>query len=167
MSIETLKSVISDHQGLHVSNRFTFQCPGRSIIGDSDEYTVLSASVPGRTIATGEHNPGTVTKKYPYSFIDEDVTIAFRLTNDFAVYDKWIAWMKEVVNEENYSAGFKSAYQADSKIQTMNYQNQVTKTFTLINSFPIIISPIELSNDSENTIATFAVTLTYDYFSLS
>ena len=167
MSIDTLKAVISSHTGLQVANRFTYRSVARGITGESDEYTVLSTSIPGRTVATGEHNPGTVTKKYAYSFIDEDVTVVFRLTNDFAVYDKWIKWMNEVVDEKTYKAGFKNDYQADSTIQTFNVKNNVTKTFTLENSYPIVLSPIELSNESENTIATFAVTLTYDYFTTS
>jgi hypothetical protein len=37
------------------------------------------------------------------------------------------------------------------------------KLCTLINVFPIDISPIELTNDATDVFAEFTVTLTYDY----
>lgn len=166
-TIDTLKTVVSNAGGLAHSNYFDFQVPAVGLIGESCEYTVLSCSVPSRTAATGEHTPGTVTKKFVYSMIDEDVTVVFRLTNDFKVYDICMNWMERVVDPKSYKKEFKQDVAFDAKVFVKDRKLSNKKTFTLKNSFPINISQIEFSNESENQIATFAMTLTYDYFERS
>ena len=163
-TINKLIAVVKDSKGFQHANYFTYTCPAKNLRDDTNEYTILSTSLPGRTLSTGEHSPGTVTKKFVYSFIDEDIQIVYRLTNDFSIYDKWQDWMAQVVQAEKYTVGYKDEYAADSFVSSLDKNMGVTKMFRLINSYPIIITPIELNNDSENTIATFGVTLTFDRY---
>ena len=109
MNIENLKSTIAKKGGLAPSNRFNviFAPPAVSLLNlnveniigsvisgnfnagnllnDPRDISILCKSVtlPGRTLSTFEHDHDRQQNKYPYTFIDEDVTMTFHLTNDY------------------------------------------------------------------------------------
>ena len=166
-TIDRLKSVVSRSGGFQHANYFNFSCPARGLIGSQVEYTITSATFPSRTIATAEHNPGTITKKFPYTIMDEDIEIVFRLTNDWRVYDIWLDWMESIISAENYTANYKNEYKADAYLSSMDKKLYYTKEFKLLNAYPIKLGDMQFSNESENTIATFGVSLTFDYFEIT
>jgi len=109
-SIDDLKSSITSHGGLVMQNRFnvifnpptqallntnpanlvnSFLAGGglKSFINDPRDLSLLaiSSSIPGRQLQTAEHQTFRETKKYVTSFIDEDVTLEFLITQDFYI----------------------------------------------------------------------------------
>ena len=125
-SIDTLKSSISNHGGIAHPNRFNviFTPPKmsllnknptnlignlasgslslRNLINDPRDISILckSVSLPGRTLSTFEHQHDRQQNKYPYTFIDEDVTMTFHLTNDYYMRNMLEQWQSGIFNTE-------------------------------------------------------------------
>jgi len=79
-------------------------------------------------------------------------------------FQRWI----DFINSGNHDKMNWKAYAAEWVVSyndmTAAQSNSKYKTFcSLINVFPIDISPIELTNDATDVFAEFTVTLTYDY----
>ena len=163
-TVNNLLATINSSGGLVRPNYFDVRIPTRGIGTNENSYTILSCSVPSRNVLTGEYNPSTPMKKYANGVEDEDISIVFRLTNDFRVYDICMDWIETVSNPSTFTKGYKKDVAEDAFITILDSQHRAAKRFKLINSFPINITNIELSNESENQIATFGITLTYDYF---
>ena len=118
MNIEDLKSTIAKKGGLAPSNRFNviFAPPAVSLLNlnveniigsvisgnfnagnllnDPRDISILCKSVtlPGRTLSTFEHDHDRQQNKYPYTFIDEDVTMTLHLTNDYYMRNMLEQW---------------------------------------------------------------------------
>ena len=133
-SIEDLKSTISKKGGLAPANRFNviFTPPSQSLlnlnvenilgsiisggfsagnlINDPRDISILckSVQIPGRTLSTFEHAHDRQQNKYPYTFIDEDVTMTFHLTNDYYMRNMLEQWQSGIFNTESYVTGFKN-----------------------------------------------------------
>jgi hypothetical protein len=79
-------------------------------------------------------------------------------------FQRWI----DFINSGNHDKMNWKAYAAEWVVSyndmTAAQSNSKYKTFcSLINVFPIDISPIELTNDATDVFAEFTVTLSYDY----
>jgi len=123
-SIDNLKSLISKKGGLAKANRFNviFTPPSQSLlnidigsvigsvisgnfsannlVNDPRDISILCQSVtlPGTSLSTFEHQDYKQANKFPYTFIDDDVTITFLLTNDYymrKMFDTWQECMIE------------------------------------------------------------------------
>ncbi len=189
-SIDDLKSSITSHGGLVMQNRFnvifnpptqallntnpanlvnSFLAGGglKSFINDPRDLSLLaiSSSIPGRQLQTAEHQTFRETKKYVTSFIDEDVTLEFLITQDFYIKTIFDNWQKIVFNTDKYAANFKKEYVADVIIQQVDKEkNLPLYGVKLINAFPTTINALALSNESADTAQRFSVTLSYDRF---
>ena len=189
-SIDDLKSSIKSHGGLVMQNRFnvifnpptqallntnpaglvnSFLAGGglKSFINDPRDLSLLaiSTSLPGRQLVTAEHQTFREQKKYVQSFIDEDITMEFLVTQDFYIKTIFDNWQKIVFDTDKYAANFKKEYVADVIIQQVDKErNLPLYGVKLINAFPTSIGALSLSNESADTPQRFSVTLSYDRF---
>lgn len=188
-SIENLKSLISKKGGLAPANRFNviFTPPSQSIlnldvggiigsiisgnfesdnlINDPRDISILCQSVtlPGRNISTFDHQDYKQSNKFPYTFIDEDVTISFLLTNDYYMRKMFDNWMSNIFSAEDYIIGYKKNYAVDVIIQQLDQKNTPVYGVKLEKAFPVNIEGIQLSQDSQEVIK-MSVTFAYDKF---
>ena len=145
-SIDNLKSTIANKGGLAPGNRFgvIFTPPSQSLlnldvegiigsavsgnfsptqlVNDPRDIAILCQSVtlPGSTIATYEEGLHKQVRKFPYTFIDDEVTMSFLLTNDFYMRKMFDNWMSNIVNKESHLVGYKNDYSVDVIIQQLN-----------------------------------------------
>jgi hypothetical protein len=190
MNIENLKSTISKKGGLAPSNRFNviFAPPAVSLLNlnveniigsvisgnfnagnllnDPRDISILCKSVtlPGRTLSTFEHDHDRQQNKYPYTFIDEDVTMTFHLTNDYYMRNMLEQWQSGIFNTESYVTGFKNDYSVDVIIQQLNQKNIPVYGVKLEKAYPISYESITLDNSSENAVNEMSVTFAYNKF---
>jgi|TARA_B110000858_G_C17760731_1_gene454387 hypothetical protein len=188
-SIDNLKSLISKKGGLAPANRFNviFTPPSQSLlnldpqailgsiisgnfnaknlINDPRDISILCQSVtlPGRSISTFDHQDYKQSNKFPYTFIDEDVTISFLLTNDYYMRKMFDSWQSNIFNSESYIAGYKSNYSVDVIIQQLDQQNTPVYGVKLEKAYPVSFDSIELSQDATDTIK-MSVTFAYDKY---
>jgi len=190
MNIEDLKSTIAKKGGLAPSNRFNviFAPPAVSLLNlnveniigsvisgnfnagnllnDPRDISILCKSVtlPGRTLSTFEHDHDRQQNKYPYTFIDEDVTMTFHLTNDYYMRNMLEQWQSGIFNTESYVTGFKNDYSVDVIIQQLNQKNIPVYGVKLEKAYPISYESITLDNSSENAVNEMSVTFAYNKF---
>lgn len=187
MSIDNLKSTISKRGGLAKSNRFQviFTPPQGSLLGaegligaitsgggiksainDPRDISLLceSASIPGRQISTIDYVAEKQSVKIPYTFINEDITCSFLLTNDYYMKTMFDNWLEKVFDSNSYRAKFKSDFTSDIVIQQLNSSNIPVYGIKLENAFPTTVAAIALDNNSENTIQKLNVTFSYDNY---
>ena len=188
-SIDKLKSTISQKGGLAPANRFSviFTPPSQSIlnldiqgligsavsgnfspsqlVNDPRDIAILCKSVtlPGSTIATYEEGLHKQVRKFPYTFIDDEVTMSFLLTNDYYMRKMFDNWMSNIVNKESHLVGYKNDYSVDVIIQQLNQKNIPVYGVKLEKAFPTAISSSELSQDSGEFVR-FEVTWAYDKY---
>jgi len=190
MNIDNLKSTISKKGGLAPSNRFNviFAPPAVSLLNlnveniigsvisgnfnagnllnDPRDISILCKSVtlPGRTLSTFEHDHDRQQNKYPYTFIDEDVTMTFHLTNDYYMRNMLEQWQSGIFNTESYVTGFKNDYSVDVIIQQLNQKNIPVYGVKLEKAYPVSYESITLDNSSENAVNEMSVTFAYNKF---
>ena len=190
MSIDTLKSVIGKKGGLAPSNRFQviFAPPAVSLlnlnpenivgsiisggfsianlINDPRDISILctKATLPGRTVSTFDHQDAVQQNKYPQTFIDEEVSMTFRLTNDYYIKNMFETWMSGIFDTESYRVGFKKDYSVDVVIQQLNQKNIPVYGVKMEKCFPTNLSSVELDNTADNTMSEVTVTWAYDKF---
>tara|TARA_B100000941_G_scaffold208496_1_gene152561 strand:+ start:1098 stop:1733 length:636 start_codon:yes stop_codon:yes gene_type:complete len=190
MSIDTLKSVIGKKGGLAPANRFNviFAPPAVSLlnlnpenivgsiisggfsianlINDPRDISILctKATLPGRTVSTFDHQDAVQQNKYPQTFIDEEVSMTFRLTNDYYIKNMFETWMSGIFDTESYRVGFKKDYSVDVVIQQLNQKNIPVYGVKMEKCFPTNLSSVELDNTADNTMSEVTVTWAYDKF---
>ena len=190
MNIEDLKATIGKKGGLAPSNRFNviFAPPAVSwlnlnveniigsvisgnfnagnLLNDPRDISILCKSVtlPGRTLSTFEHDHDRQQNKYPYTFIDEDVTMTFHLTNDYYMRNMLEQWQSGIFNTESYVTGFKNDYSVDVIIQQLNQKNIPVYGVKLEKADPVSYESITLDNYQENAVNEMSVTFAYNKF---
>jgi len=190
MSIENLKSTISKKGGLAPANRFNviFAPPAMSLLNinpqqiigslvsgtfsagnllnDPRDISILckTVNIPGRTLSTFQHQHDRQTNDYPYTFIDENVTMTFHLTNDYYMRNILERWQSGIFNTESYITGFKNDYSVDVIIQQLNQKNIPVYGVKLLKAYPVSYESIALDNASESAVTEMSVTFAYDKF---
>ncbi len=190
MSIDTIKSVISKKGGLAPQNRFQviFAPPAvsllnlnpenivgsiisggfsiQNLINDPRDISILcsKATLPGRTISTFDADMHVQQNKYPQTFIDEEVSMTFRLTNDYYIKNMFETWMSGIFDTESYRVGFKSDYSVDVVIQQLNQKNIPVYGVRMEKCFPTNLSAVELDNAANDTMQEVTVTWAYDKY---
>lgn len=188
--IEKLKSLISKKGGIAPANRFNvvFTPPKRSLLNfdlgnligsllsntfdssnflnDPRDISLLCQSVdlPGRQITTIDYIAEKQQVPIPYTVINEDVTMKFLMTNDYAMKNMFDNWISGVIDMDSYTVGYKKDFTTDVIIQQLNQNNIPVYGVKLENAFPTTLSSIALDSTSENTISELTVTLSYDNY---
>ena len=167
VGIDDLVANFNSRGGLARSNFFavTFVGP-EGVVADPILVSSLceSASLPGISVSTGEGGKTTQSIKYPYSWINDDVTLTFYVTNDFYIKNLWDTWIRRVVDTKNGKIGYKKYFKSDVVISVLNLDHNEVYQCTLEDAYPIGIDAIPLSNTEENGLMRLSVTLTYTNF---
>lgn len=165
--VSDLASQISQRGGLARSNMFAVTFTGPASI-NPNPYLVNalceSVTLPGRAISTIEHGTIRQATKRPYTFINDDVTLTFLVTNDFYMKNIFDKWMKHVVDDEKGVVYYKNQYVSDMTITVLDLRSKFIYKCTLQNAYPITMNAVELSNANENGLIRLSVTLTYDNY---
>lgn len=165
--VDDLASRINQRGGLARSNFFAVTFFGPASVNPNQyllNALLESASIPGRSISTFEHGTTTQPIKYPYSFINDDVTLTFLVTNDFYMKNIFDKWMKHVVDDETGKIYYRKDYVSDVTITVLDLDADMIYKCTLQDAYPITMNAIELSNANENGLIRVSVTLTYKNF---
>ena len=187
MSIDKLTSTIGKRGGVAKQNRFQviFTPPQgsllsgagivgalisggglKSMINDPRDISMLceNVTIPGRQITTLDYTAEKQAVKIPYSFINEDVTCTFLLTNDYYMKTMFDNWMEQVFDDKKFTAKFKKDFTSDVVIQQLNSKDVPVYGVRLENAFPTTVAGITLDNNSESAVQKMNVTFSYDNY---
>jgi len=169
MEIDKLKSLVSRRDGFARTNRFgILMVPPPEAFGDTDEIRDLNilcdaTSLPGRQMQTFETNYTRQQVKVVQSFINEDVSFTFNLTNDMFIKRLFDRWTNMIIDRSTFKKSYDSKYKRDIAIYQNDINNEKVYGVKLINAFPVSVQALEL-NSSEGEIQKLTVEFTYEDF---
>jgi len=170
MEIDKLKSAVMRRDGLARANRFEALIipPAQAFAGDVEKARDMNIfceqiSFPGRQIQTFETNYVRQQIKVAQSFINEDVSITFNLTNDMFIKDIFDRWTNLIIDRDTFKKNYDSVYKRDMYLYQNNHENKHVFEVELRNAFPISVQAIEASNSAED-IQQVIVEFTYEDF---
>jgi len=137
-----------------------------AFINDPRDMFLLceSVQIPGKRIATMEKFTTHKAIKKPYSYLVDEVTFTFILTNDYYARKYFDQWQGMVIDQESLKLAYKNDYCTDITIQQLSPTNDMIPAYSvkLKNAFPIAVNAIELSNSTENSLLQCTVTVSFD-----
>ena len=192
-SIEDFKSIISQKGGVARTNKFrvlftppkgslfnidpeailgsllggsTGNFNAKNLINDPRAVSFLcsSATIPGSQIQTLDFQGQKQTVKVANTFIHEEVTLKFILTNDYYIKKLFDNWLSQVVDLESHTVGYKEEYSCDVIIQQLNSKGKVVYGVKLFKAFPTTVTGIEFDAGAENAYGELSVTFSYDRY---
>jgi hypothetical protein len=137
-----------------------------------------ATELPGRTVATADDTSvfgPSIKQAYDHTYADH----TFQIIASEDMYERRVfeVWMDNVVNGPDLygSATSKSGliryyddYAASQiNIFQLNEKNIALAKYTLLNAYPIALSPMNLTWEEQNTYQRFSVTMTYRYHVVS
>jgi len=190
--VDDLKAVIGKRGGIAKTNRFVvIMTPPAATLLNKDFKGLLfqgltgnlglndffndprdiamlcrSCTLPGRSINTLEFpKEGYKNQvKYPTSYVNEDVSFNFLLTNDYYMKKVFDDWQALVFDQTNHTISYKTTYTSDVIIQQLDQDNNVVFGVKLSNAYPTAINSIALDNNQSDAVQELQVTMTYDDF---
>lgn len=131
-----------------------------------DVFFCMGASVPSKTIGLLELSYMGRKIKYPGDTLFEDWTVSIINDVNFTIRNKLEKWA-ELINgaKDNISYVDPNVWKSTAKVEHLNGEKQVIKTYNFIGIFPQSTGdPIDLRWDSNDTPEEYSVTFAYDYF---
>ena len=185
--IDKFKSVISKRGGLAPANRFAVymalplisfdpqnliarvfnQGTASPFLNDPRDISILcdSVTLPGRQISTSEVQTNLLSVKTPYTYINDDVTMSFHITNDHFMKKFFENWFNRMFDRKKMIMKYRSQFTTDVIIQQLDQRDVPVYTVTLRNAFPTSITSYELTNSGENQTQKLTITLSYEDWS--
>ena len=95
----------------------------------------------------------------------EPWTVTCMNDTNFVIRDSMERWMNGI-NAHSLNTGEVNPvnYQADLKVDHLDKDEKVLKTYNFIAAFPTALSPIELAYDANDQIEEFTIEWTYQYW---
>lgn len=136
------------------------------LVNDPRDMAILckSCSLPGRQITTLDYQSNKQIVKVPYSFINEDVTFTFHLTNDYYAKKVFDSWLAAVMDFDTYKVKYHDQFTTDVIIQQLDQNDIPIYSVVLEDAYPVTVNAINLDNSSENSTQEVQVTMTYSNF---
>ena len=145
-----------------------------SKLGSVNDLTFRAESValPGRSVATTDFFDVGPQRKMGYSAIYLETAINFILSERYNEKEYFDQWIDAIVGPHRvqrnpggnrFNAGYYDDYKGTIEIQNYSESGQPTYKTTLIEAFPINISPVQL-DWSSGDISKLNVTFTYRYY---
>lgn len=191
MNVDNLKSLISKRGGLAPANRFAVYMPlpiinfdpqaliakvfnqgsgangNRQFVNDPRDVSILcdQVTMPGRQISTTELQNNMLAIKMPYTYINDDVTMAFHITNDHFMKKFFENWVNQIINRKTMTLNYRTSYATDIIIQQLDQRDKPVYTCTLKNAYPVTVASYDLNNASDNTFQKINITFAYEDWS--
>lgn len=135
--------------------------------GDSEftSFMVKGAGLPSSTIASIDVPFRGRQLKIAGDRTFENWTITVINDSEMRVRNSFETWLNGI-NEHVNNTGLQNPtdYQADMLIEQLGKDGSVTKTYTLRGGYPINVSQVDLSYDTNDQIEEFTVEIAYQYW---
>lgn len=149
------------------SSKFRVEVLQKDLTNNVERLNALTDEVvlPGKTIATSEYTDGRQTKKIPYTFIEDEVTITFIENTEYEVRKFFDAWMKSIFDKQRYRVGYKDDFVGNVKIHQLDKTGEPVYGIELQRAYPTTITPVQLNNAGAEDLVKITVTFAYDIYS--
>lgn len=180
-SINELKALASRKGGFAQASQFLVKLPDIGFYNTRDLNILCSNTIlPGRQILTSDRLIGVKQTQVAYGFATEDLSMTFRVLNDYGVKEYFELWQNKIINNGSYAPAYKNTYARDMQIVQLRKgvgfdtdlqlgpftldidlfkSANVVYECTLINAYPKTMTEINLSNDG----ALVELTMSFAY----
>ena len=182
--IDEFRSVIGKHAGFAKNNRFrvivsppslslvnldlgslatsliTGSFTSADLVNDPRDLNILleACSFPGRQIQTMEYSLFRNLTKFPTTFLNDDVTMTFHVTNDNYMVKLLQNWQDLALPRDTHLLNYPNKFWTEMVIQQLDQEGNVMNGIVLTDSWPVSIAsrPLENGNDGTSRVtATF------------
>ena len=171
-NVERFKSSLTN--GGARPNQFLVQLSFPTYVGGAQlavaraPFLVSVAELPGQTV-----NPAIVQYRgREVKFVGDRIYAPFTITvlNDAemsirSAMEQWMGGM------EDYAGKFgrlqPAEYQRDMQVFQLDRNGNALKSYSIVNAFPVDLSPVALDFGANDQISTFTVTFQYQHFTVS
>lgn len=136
------------------------------VLGMPEKFVFLckATQIPGKTIGIVEAPYLGMKAKLAGDVVFEDLTVTTIMDNDFAVRNSLEVWA-ETIKANEAAIGLESAlYKRTANVVALDNNGGEIAQYTFIGIWPSTLSPVELSYETNDTLAEYTVTFTYDYW---
>ena len=149
---------------IDLANRFNLPFGPKLDINPARRTSLFCTAVnmPGRQITTVDRTIGMVTQAMPYAFVEDDVTMTFRLDNSYTAFTYFYVWQNNIIGTDVHEVAYKNQYARDITISQLNKNdNKGIYKVKLIDAFPKSIQSIQLADASQDTVVEMTVDIAY------
>jgi hypothetical protein len=108
------------------------------------------SDVPGTSISVAERNEYQNTKKIPFGFFMEDVSMTFRVSDDYAERKFFESWRNLIINPETRNFAYYDDIVSEVNIRHYDHKlKAVRHDITLKEAFPFSILPLAAAQSGE------------------
>ena len=135
--------------------------------GDSElaSFMIKGASIPASIISTIEVPFRGRKAKIAGDRTFEPLSLTVLNDSDFKIRSSFEKWMNGIEqHRENQGLGSTDDYQVDLTVEQLDKEDNVTKTYNFIGSFPTNLSQIDLNFETTDTIEEYTVEISYQYW---
>lgn len=170
-NIDKFKAAMTRRGGVSKANRFDIVCTLPPNITSDDRGRDLSlvcesALIPGKQITSIEYSMYGHNIKVPTSFIQEDVTLVFNITNDYYAKRIFDVWQNSVIGNRSFNLAYDSEYKVDVLIRALDEDDKVTYTAKLYGAYPISVQAMTIDNNADSQVQKLTVVMCYNDWDL-
>ncbi len=165
-SVDSLIANLSK-KGLFSPDRYKVQI--WSPVGNLTEDDLLycsSPSLPGRGFSTQERFDHGPIRKIPYTELYNDASFAFYNSKDLHEWSFFNDWQEFIGGGKDYYLPWYDDILGKVVIQPMDRTEQVQKTITLFEAYPVTLSDIQMGYEMQNDTSTFTVEFAFHHFEI-
>lgn len=179
-SVEELKGLIREKGGVAQANLFKVELPSIDGTPLRDLNLLCKAvNIPGQQVMTQDLIIGAIDQKVAYSQLHDDVTLSFRVMNDYGIRKYFEAWMSQAIDKDTYEIGYFNEYTKSVKIYQLKkgiglpvYSDRIFDIdiytpdkavygIELLQAFPTTMNSIELLDDAQDQAVELTVQLSF------
>lgn len=161
VSIDQFKSSISEFSK---SNLFEVRGLGGQLVS----LLCQDVQFPGIGISFEESKEkSNRPTKVPTGENSEDISLTFLLDKSYTARNFFEDWKNQIITSQaggEFTVGYFDDIKRSFEIWQLDAMQSPTNGILIYDSYPTTISTIDFSSTSENTIGTFNVTLSYQYY---
>jgi len=170
-SINNLKSIIGK-RGVAKINRFEVDLTGLldpkfdpPIANGTEirdlESLLISSTLPGRQLTTFGYDLFRHTTEMPTGYVNEALTMEFRLTADYFAKDIFDRWINKIVPKKEYLMAYANTYKCNIGIRQLNNKDEIIYEARLDDCYPKAIRGIGYNSETDG-VASIAVEFAYN-----
>jgi len=158
ISIEDFKSALT--------NGYRPNLYQMEILGMPEKFVFLckATQIPGKNIGIVEAPYLGMKAKLAGDVTFEDLTVTVIMDNDFAVRNNLETWM-ETIKANEAAIGLESAlYKRVGNVVALDNNGEEIAEYNFVGIWPSSIAPVDLSFETNDTLAEYTVTFSFDYW---
>lgn len=128
------------------------------------QYLCKASQTPGKNIGIIEIPYLNQKAKIAGDATFEDLTVTILLDNDFSVRNELESWMENIRSNSESVGDDPALYKQNGSLIHLDNQNNEIAQYDYIGLWPSVLSPLDLAFETNDTIAEYTVTFTYDYW---